>query len=245
MKKIAMGVVVLIVGLAVGYGVTSVVKGAGGSQQKPPPARLVTVSGTATISTAPNEATVNFGVKTQAPDSQTASADNAHTMTAIMAALAKQGVSKSDVSTTDFRLYTQVLNRDTKQQTTVYVADNEIQVTVRDLTKTGSVIDAAVAAGATDVGGIQFKLSNQTNVRQQALEQAVKDAQAKAEAMARASGVTLGGIVSMRENVENNPIPYQYGNVFAAAPSPAPTTPVSPQQVQTQVTVTAVWDLSG
>jgi uncharacterized protein YggE len=243
MNRWILSTCVLLVGLLVGWGVTNVAAGHASAPQQP--SHLVTVSGTATVSTAPDEAKVSIGVRSQGADTQSAFQANSTTMTAVMKGLAQQGVAKSDAQTTNVNLYKQTVNRGTPQETQVWVAENQVEVTIRDLTKTGDIIDAAVAAGATDVGGIQFQLSDPNAARMKALDQAVRNAQGKASAMAAAAGSTVGEVVTIREQTEQRygqPL-YAFGS--AQAGMPAPTTPVSPGNVQTQVTVTAVYQLVG
>jgi len=241
MGKTATALVVLLVGLVIGYGVMPV-----SEDTNPPPPRLITVLGTASVSTAPDEATVSLGVRKEADTNDAAVQLNADAMSLVMKALAGAGIEESDISTTDFNLDRHYENRDTKRETVTYVAENEVQVTIRDLTKVGTTIDAAVSAGATSVGNVDFKLSNANKVRQQALLQAVKSAQAKAAAIAEASGLKVGDVVSLREQVGEYS---RYGYDVKAQNWGTPTlaglaaTPVAPEQVQTEVDVTAVFEL--
>jgi len=241
MGRIATALVVLLVGLVIGYGVMPV-----SEDTNPPPARLITVLGTASVSTAPDEATVSLGVRKEADTNDAAVQLNADAMSSVVKALTQAGVDESDISTTDFDLNRHYENRDTKRETVTYVAENQVQVTIHDLAKVGAVIDAAVSAGATSVGNVDFKLSNANQVRQQALLQAVKSAQAKAAAIAGASGLKVGDVVSLREQVaEYSRYGYDsYKAVFAGlVPAGAAEMSVAPEQVQTEVDVTAVFEL--
>src|SRR5437870_11937209 len=120
-------------------------------------------------------------------------------MAAVMKALSANGVTKDDVKSTNITLNHQTQNRGTKHQQTVYVAQNQVDATIHDLSSVGAVVDAAVKAGATSVGDIRFQLSNQLAARQKALSAAVKGAEQTAQIMAPAAGTSLGPVVSIRE----------------------------------------------
>ena len=72
---------------------------------------------------------------------------------------------------------------------TGYQATNLVTVTVRDISQTGAVVDAATGAGATDVNNISFRLDDQKAAEAAAREEAVLSARAKADTMAAAAGV--------------------------------------------------------
>jgi hypothetical protein len=207
------------------------------------PAKLITVSGTATVSTVPDEALVDLGVRTQAGSSAEAQQANAAKMQSVLQALAGAGIEQKDIQTIRTELNPQKLGRGTKHEQTVYVAQNTVEVTIADLSKVGSVIDAAVVAGADQVQDIHFQVSNPTDVHTQALQEAVRGARAKADAMAAAAGARVTGVVSIREQGGDYPQPYRMA--FSAMAIPAAMTPVvPPHDIETRVTVTVVWSMA-
>src|SRR5581483_7481764 len=129
------------------------------AQTSPPPTpstsgRTVTVSGTATIRSAPDEAVVSLGVRTQAPTAQQALQENASKMTDVMKALLGAGLKQSDIATTNVSLYPNYNSDGTAVIS--FVAENDIQATVHDMSKVGQIIDLAVASGANVTSGISF-----------------------------------------------------------------------------------------
>ena len=72
-------------------------------------------------------------------------------------------------------------------------------VRLRDVSKVASVIDTLVGAGANDIGGINFTVSQASKLLDEAREQAIADARRKAEIYAKAAGVTLGAPLSISE----------------------------------------------
>jgi hypothetical protein len=104
--------------------------------------RRITVSGTATVGTRPDEAVVDLGVRSEAEDGAAAMEANATKMSAVLEALAEAGVGQQDTGTTGLSLERRTLDRGTSRERTVFVAHNAIEVTITDLEATGSVIDA-------------------------------------------------------------------------------------------------------
>lgn len=130
-----------------------------------------------------------------------------------------------------------------------YEVDNEIQVTVSVTSqnisqlgiKVGQAIDAAVAAGANEVYGVQFTASN--NALQQAyneaLQQAVLDASSQAKTIATALGVTVTGVVSVTTSPSYVPSPVLYASAGSSSQ-----TPIVPQSLTVSASVQAVYAIS-
>ena len=64
-----------------------------------------------------------------------------------------------------------------------YQFSNQVDVTVRDLTKVAAVIDGAIAAGANTVDGVTFSVNDPVAAESQARTAAMADAKARAEIM--------------------------------------------------------------
>ena len=195
----------------------------------------VTVTGSAVVSSQPDEAVVGLGVQTQATDAADALRENATRMDAVIKALTDLGIDRADIATAYVSLMP--VYDPNGAHVTSYQADNQITVTVHDLTKVGSTIDAATAAGANLASGITFQLSHGSPALTSALRQAVADARAKAEVLAAAAGASLGDVLAISEDSGGSPIPYADAGVAR------PDTPVVPPDVQTTVSVTVAWTL--
>ncbi len=97
-----------------------------------------------------------------------------------------------------------------------YHASNRVTIRLRDVTRIANVIDTLVGAGANDIGGVNFMVSQASKLLDQAREQAVADARRKAEIYAKAAGVTL----SISEEGSPGPVPFRkmVGGMAASAP---------------------------
>ena len=203
-----------------------------------PAQRLITVTGTATVTSQPDQALVMLGVHTQAPSAQAALADNAAKMNKVLDALHNAGLSNDDLATTSLGVSPMWGNDG--QTVTGYQVDDQVEATIHDLATVGSTIDAAVAAGANMAGGVTFQLSEQNQGPGQGLARAIENANAKADAMAAAAGASVGDVVTITEATAPSPMPYP---MYAGAADVAASTPVNPPTVQTQVSVTVTWAL--
>jgi uncharacterized protein YggE len=245
MKRTGWIAVVLVVGLVVGFGANALA-GDGDTRpaSAPTPPRTITVTSTASVGTAPDEAVIEFGMRSEGADSGAAYDANGVKSDAVLAALLDAGVKKDDVETLNQNVDRTTKDRGTAAERTVYVAGTQISVTVHALTAVSAVISAAVNAGVDSVHGLRFQVGDQTSARQNALEEAVKGARRKADAIAHAAGTSVSGVVQVREE-NSNSRPYYYHRSFAltqfegdAAAAPAI---VAPQTISTQVAVTVIW----
>jgi hypothetical protein len=117
-----------------------------------------------------------------------------------------------------------------------YRASNQVTVRLRDVTKVASTIDLLVGAGANDIGGIHFMVSQASKLLDDAREQAVADARRKAEIYAKAAGVTLGTPLSIAEEGGSAPV---FRGKMAMVPMAA--TPVAQGEETLSVTVSVSW----
>jgi uncharacterized protein len=205
--------------------------------QTVPPA-MISVTGEATISAAPDLAQVDGGVTSEAKTAREASEANNAAMGKVLLALKAAGIAEKDFQTTRLSLQPQSApNRTGPSAIVSYRASNRVTVRVRDVTKVANVIDTLVAAGANDIGGIDFIVSGASKLLDQAREQAVEDARRKAEIYAKAAGVTLGAPLNISEG-GGSPMPMQFR---AKAMAAAPSTPVAQGEETLQVTVSVSW----
>jgi uncharacterized protein YggE len=205
-----------------------------------PAIHTITVAGTGTITVVPDIAHVGVGVTITKPTVKAAREAAAKSMTAIIAAVRALGVDEKDIKTTGLNLYPQY-NNGTPPKVVGYTISEQVQVTVRDLDKTGDVVDAAMAKGATDTSGIWFDVADPAKAMNEARSSAVEAARASAQAMAAAAGVNLGSVVSISESQAS--FPYPYAERAAGAADVGTPTPVKPGTQDVQAMVTVVFEI--
>src|SRR5208337_4709150 len=123
--------------------------------------KTIQVTGTATLSAPPDQAVLVLAVQTQATSATQAAADNAATMTNVLAALSNLGIDKNSIETVSYTL-SPVYDQTTSSKVIGYTVRNAIQVTLKDFSLIGKALDAAVSAGANEVQGIMITLSSTT-----------------------------------------------------------------------------------
>ena len=198
----------------------------------------VSVTGEATVSVPPDLAQVDGGVSSDAKTAREAFEANNAAMGKVLLALKGAGIAEKDIQTSRLSLQPQnALSRSGPSPIVGYRASNRVTVRVRDVAKVASVIDTLVGAGANDIGGIGFSVSNASKLLDEARERAVADARRKAEIYAKAAGVTLGAPVSISEESSPGPVPYRR----MAAGMPVSAAPVAQGEETLQVTVSVSW----
>jgi uncharacterized protein YggE len=201
-----------------------------------PPA-AISVSGEATVSVPPDLALVEGGVTSEAKTAREASDANNAAMGKVLQALKGAGIEAKDVQTSRLSLQPQSApNRSGPPAIVGYRASNRVTIRVRDVTKVANVIDTLVAAGANDIGGINFMVSQASKLLDEAREQAVADARRKAEIYAKAAGVTLGAPLSISEEGSPGPMPFRKMAAGMAAAAP-----VAQGEETLAVTVSVSW----
>jgi uncharacterized protein YggE len=151
---------------------------------------------------------------------------------AIIGALKNSGIDAADIQTTQVSLWPQTSSNGTR--ITGYQASNSVQVTAA-LGKSGSLVDAAVGAGANNVDGPSLDTADKSALYNQALKQALGDAKQKAQAIADATGLTVGAVLKVRDG--GAPTPIVYGEALAAKGTAVPIE-AGTQKIQASVTVT-------
>jgi uncharacterized protein YggE len=227
---IAIGVVALLLGIALGR---SRHESSGATP------RAITVNGTATVSSVPHEAQFTLGVTATAKTATAATSANASEMTRVIAVFKANGVAPKDIQTAQISLAPNTNDAGTKVIN--YTVTNNVTVNIRDLTKAGSIIDAAVNAGANQVSGPTLTPTGQQEIYATALAAAITNARSRAQAIAQAAGEKLGKLRAATETSTTPPI--AFSSAKAATPGVASTTPVEPGVVQTEADVTATYDV--
>jgi uncharacterized protein YggE len=195
------------------------------------PLRTLGVTGTGQVYLTPDIATISIGVRTDHESASEAVADNNALIQQVVAALTDLGVAENDIQTSNFSIYPQQQYDDQGNIiSTIYVVENTVMVTIRDLEMLGDVLDTAVANGANSIYGIQFDVEDKSAAQTEARQKAVEDAQAKAGELAEAAGVSLGQIQTISESTVY-PGPIFDGRGGGAEQAVASAVPISPGQL--------------
>lgn len=226
------------------------------AQQAPAPAieaghTMLTVTAQGSSTREPDLASYSAGVTTQGATASEALSANSAQMTKVIAALKKAGIADKDVQTSNLSVspvYAQPKRlpdgnyEDGPQKIVGYQTNNTVSVRQRKLGDMGKVIDALVTAGANQVNGPNFQLSEPEAAMDEARVAAMKSARARADLYARASGLRVARIVSISESGGYSPQPVMY--VRKAAMDMAAAPPVAAGELEMNVNVTVQFELA-
>lgn len=212
----------------------------------------IAVTGSGTTSVKPDIALVNLGIEATAPTVAEARSKGASAMDALTKAVKAKGLADADIQTQAFNIYPQygtpALNsKPATPEIVGYTVNNQVQLKVRNLDSVSNVLDSAIAAGGNGirVNSLQFTIEKPDQYLAKAREEAVQNAKARAEVLAKAAGVKVGPPRSISESGASFP---QFDKM-QAAPASGPgglggPTPVSPGEETLSVTVSVVFEIA-
>jgi uncharacterized protein len=204
----------------------------------------ITVNGEGKVSVTPDEAKVSVTVETDAADASSALDTNSKDMQKVLDALKAQGIKDTEIETANVAVYPnrQFDPKTGKESLVGYRAQNSVTVTLSDLTKVPAVFTAATEAGANNITGPVWQLSDNNQAVKEALTRATENALGKAQTLATASGVKVGSILVLNEgSVATPPVYYAATAGTMAAGSPVTPPPTSPQMIEVTASVTATY----
>ena len=201
--------------------------------------RLLTVTGQGEARAKPDRATLSAGVVTEAKTAGAALAANGRAMNAVFDALTRLGIPAGAIQTSEISVQPRFPDDSgAPRRIAGYEVSNRVTVTVDELGKLGPAVDALVSSGSNSLGDVSFSIRDPQPPMAHAREAAVKDALAKAETLARASGVSLGPIAQITER-ETVGVPQPLMRMAVAANA----TPVASGEQTLSASVTISWEI--
>jgi len=189
------------------------------------------VSGQGKVTVTPDIATLYLGIEAQADTVAEAQSQAVEAMDAVMTTLTDNGVDEDDIQTQYFSI-DQVTRWDDGEQIVIgYRVTNMVTAKVREIDDVGSIIDAVATAGGDliRINNIAFSVDDPSEYYEEAREEAMADAKAKAEQLADLAGVELGRPTYISEGTIYSPVVYRDVGMTEAAP---PSTPISPGEIE-------------
>lgn len=232
MKKIIIAACVL--GMMPGFAVF----GLAADNQK----SLIVVSAEGEVAFDPNMVIVHAGVTTNRLKVADCYEENNQAMNEISAVLKRRGFTKEDIKTTQFSLHPQYDYDKGKRKFKGYQLRHVFLLKIRDIEKTGEILDEVVEAGATDISNIVFTSDKLEQHESAAREKALKNAKEKAKTLAKSAGIKLGDVVRIEEiSGEQRRFPvFEASARRVAGTSP----PIMPGELKARVAVTVYFLIS-
>lgn len=173
------------------------------------PKNTMTVSADGKVKAVPDMATINLGVVTQGSSSSAVQDESSKKVNKIIEFVKQQGVSKDDISTSQFNIYPQYNYQNGKNDIVGYEARQTIVVQVKGVDKStqvlAKILSDSTQAGANEISGVSLGFDDPDNLRQKAREQAIEKAKIRAQELAKASGLQLGRVVGVIQSGSNFP----------------------------------------
>ena len=211
-----------------------------------PESRSIHVSGSGSVTGEPDIATLNLGVSVEKETVEEARETAASAMTAVIDSLKANDIAENDIQTENFSIYPQYDYTDEGRVLRGYRVNNTVRAKVEELESLSDIIDDATAAGGdiVVVNSIQFMIEDPTPLQAQARALAVKNAEAKAQTLAEASGVTLGKPITITETsrAAGPPIAYAEEAAAFADDSARSSTPIQAGELTVTVNVTIAYE---
>ena len=205
--------------------------------------RTIHVIGSGSVAGEPDIATLDVSVAVERETVAEAREEAASAMTGVIASLQANNVAEKDIKTENFSIHPQYDYTDDGRVLRGYIVNNTVRVKVRELETLSDVIDGAAAAGGNSIiiNSIQFMIDDTTPLQTEARGLAVKDAEAKAQTLAKASGVKLGEPITITESTyfEGPPVPFARTAEAAFDTS----TPIAHGELTVTVTVNVVYEI--
>lgn len=219
------------------------------AQPAPPSPPSIQVTGEATVTAPPDQAQIEIGVVTQAPQPEAAAAQNARRLEKVLSDLRGIVGPEGRVQTVGYSLrpdYRYPGQEGGQPTITGYTATNVVRVTLNDLARVPRVIDTAAGQGANRIQALRFELKDEGAVLAQALREAASRARAKADALAAALNLQIVRVLTVSES-GGGPVPVvpMRDAMFARAEASGPPTPIEPGTVEVRATVNLVVEVRG
>jgi uncharacterized protein YggE len=186
--------------------------------------RTVVVVGEGRVTTRPSIARLEIGVESLEPEIADAVAANDAALAQVLTSVTEY-VEEADIRTMSYNVYPERdYERGGLAPVLGYRVTNIAQVTVRDLSKLGALLEAATAAGANQIYGVSFDLDDATRARaeSEARSLATTSLRAHAQELAGLNDAALGDLVTVSEVVAASPFTYGYGGEGGGGPTIEP-----------------------
>ena len=210
----------------------------------------ISVTGTGSESVAPDMALVSVGVVREAKTARAALDENNQAMASILAVMEKEGIADKDLQTSGFSIQPRYFYPKRKSngeqpapEITGYIVSNNLDIRIRDLSKTGEILDLVITLGVNSGGNIRFLNEDTATILKKARISAVKDAIEKARTLAQAAEIELGDILNISENANQpGPVPLARARTFAVQEDAA-SVPVAGGENNYNVNVQISWEI--
>ena len=161
---------------------------------------MITVNGEGKVLVTPDQVSISVSVKTKGSKAVDVKKEHDTKVDAVLKYIKKMGILKEDFQTTRVSLNDQY-DYDKKKHN--YVADQTIQILVKDLSKYDTLMEGLVDSGINNISNIEFQSSQLEKHKSEARKLAVLNAKAKAQDYVSALGQKMGIAMAIVDNSQD------------------------------------------
>ncbi len=208
--------------------------------------RTIRVTGEGKVQAVPDMARVSFSILTSHEDQVEALNENNKKADQVITYLKEQGVEEKNIQTIGFNvqpIYDRHPETFVRDKIIRYEVSNRVEVELKDLEKANTIIDGAIRSGANRVNNFQFLIEDETELRKQAREKAVKEAEEKAQEIASVLKVKIGRIIDFSESRDYYVMPMRGMAMDMVAEASVPDLPLEPGENEITVRVTIDYEI--
>ncbi|MBI5123396.1 SIMPL domain-containing protein [Candidatus Roizmanbacteria bacterium] len=207
---------------------------------------LFTIEGTGEATAVPDTALISLGVNKEAATVEIAQNQVNQIINQITADLKKLGIEDKNIKTINYSVNPNYDNFVGSQRINGYSVSANIEARIKPIEKANQAISIATKDGATQVGGVQFVLNDETKkkLEDKARIEAIKTAKTKAQSLANAAGIRLRKIVDVQEN-NSNAVPqpmFRTMTLDKGAGQAVPPTELNPGENKISITISLSYE---
>ncbi|MFC1901106.1 SIMPL domain-containing protein [Chloroflexota bacterium] len=204
------------------------------------------VSGQGEVSAVPDIATLRLGIEAEEAGVAEAQSKATEAMNDVLDALKSNGIADKDIQVQQFSIRRVTRwDRDKEEEVvTGYRVTHIVTAKIRDIDKAGTIIDEVAEAGGnlTRIDSINFSIDDPTDYYEEAREEAVKDAEAKAKQLASLAGVSLGKATYISESSYSQPV-YSRAVYDIAVEEAEAGTSISPGELDINISIQVAYSI--
>ncbi|MBI2436924.1 MAG: SIMPL domain-containing protein [Candidatus Magasanikbacteria bacterium] len=179
--------------------------------------RMITIEAEASVDVAPNIATVQMGLTTQAPTVAEAQTKNTEIMNKFIAQVKELEIAPEDIQTSNYDVYPKYDWTQAQGQELVgYEVSQNVGIKIRNLDVSKQVVALAGEAGITNVGNLEYTIDEKDAYLAQAREEALQKVSEKAGVLSRALGIRMKEVIGYTEYEVGMGDEYYYGKGMMA-----------------------------
>ncbi len=163
------------------------------------PENTIQVNSSETVKVIPDMAEVVYAVRSEHTEAATCQANNNEAASQVITLLKQLGIAETSIQTSDYYMHPIYSYRNNTTKVVGYEATTTLTVSDLPIDGLSDILTRSVSTGINTIQSITYQASKYDECYQTALTEAISSAYEKANAMANATGCTIGHVISIQE----------------------------------------------